>query len=137
MIDYKLKVMHDKDDTLNFYTMRHNGKAYSKEENNLVFDYSMCIIDDRHMFYTIIAEKTGGAKYRINSSKTETVTNITINKITERIESNKILEDTGYEGSIFLLLSIKYIVILVYSLSTILNTPHPTSLVLCETNVRY
>ena len=34
--------------------------------------------------------------------------NITIHKITERIESNTILEDADDEGSIKLLISIKY-----------------------------
>ena len=35
MIDYKFKVMHDEDDTLNLSAMIHNGKAYAREENKL------------------------------------------------------------------------------------------------------
>ena len=38
------------------------------------------------------------AKYKIQPSKTETVTNITFHKITVSIESNKILEVTDDEG---------------------------------------
>ena len=80
----------------------------------------MVLIYDKHSGDTIISENTYlsrnnvteiresvlsylhvvGAKYRIQSSKTETDTNITIHKINERIESNKFLEDTDYDGAI-------------------------------------
>ena len=42
----------------------------------------------------------GGTKHRIYSSKTETDTNITINKMNESIDSNTVLDVTDDEGAI-------------------------------------
>ena len=56
MIDYKLKVTHDEDDTLIFSPTRKNGKAYPREENNLGDDSSMFIPDDGNFCDTIIAK---------------------------------------------------------------------------------
>ena len=50
----------------------------------------------------------GDKKIRIYSRKTEMATNITINKMTENIESNTILEFTDAEGEIHQLINIKY-----------------------------
>ena len=44
-------------------------------------------------------------------SKTETAENITIYKMTERLEPNNILDVTDDEGAIHLLLNLKYIMI--------------------------
>ena len=66
----------------------------------------MYLTYERHMCNTVIAGKTGDAKYRIYSSKTENTTNITIHKTTEGLKSNKILEGSDDEGEINLLLNI-------------------------------
>ena len=50
----------------------------------------------------------GDKKIRIYSRKTEMATNITINRMTENIESNTILEFTDAEGEIHQLINIKY-----------------------------
>ena len=50
---------------------------------------------------------TGNEKYIIQSSKTETTKNITINKTTESIDDNKVLEVTDDEVSIHSLINIK------------------------------
>ena len=71
-----------------------------------------------------------------NQEKRETVTNITIQKITESIYYYIVLEVTDDEGEINLLINIRYTVVVAEPNSPILNTPHYTSLVLCETNVR-
>ena len=60
-----------------------------------------------------------------------------MNKMNEKIESNTILEVTDDEGSIQLLINIKYIVIVADTGSPIINTPHSTILSFCETNVIY
>ena len=56
--------------------------------------------------------------------------------MTERIESNKTLEVTDDEGANHLLISIKYTVIVVETVSPIRNSRHPTSRVFCETKFR-
>ena len=56
--------------------------------------------------------------------------------MTEIIESNKILEFTNDEGAIHLLISLKCTVIVEDPSSPILNTPHSTSHVFCDTRVR-
>ena len=157
MIYYKLKVMHDEYYKLNFSPTRHNRKAYPKEENNLGDDSSMFLAGYGNLCDTIIAAniylvrnnilqsiflilsylRIGGAKYRIYSQKTETATNITVHKITERLEYNTILEGNSDEGKIHLLLTLKYIVTVVDTVSIIINTPYSMILVFCETNVRY
>ena len=58
MIDYKLKLMNDEDDTLNFSTMRQNYKAYPREENNLGDDSSRFFLDYRNFCDTIIDDIT-------------------------------------------------------------------------------
>ena len=63
------------------------------------------------------------------------VTNITFQKITERIESCKMLEVNDDEGEIHLLVGIKYTVIVADTTPPIITTPHSTSLVFCETRV--
>ena len=156
MIDYKFKVIHYEEYTLNLFTMIQNGKDYPRGENNLGDYFSMFLTDDCNLCDTIIADNTdlrsdniteiidsvissfhiGGAKYRIHSRKIETDTNITIQKITESIDSNTILEGIDDEGSINLFLNTKYIVILVDTISPIQNTPHSMSLVFCEIIVR-
>ena len=60
-----------------------------------------------------------------------------MNKMNEKIESNTILEVTDDEGSIQLLINIKYIVIVADTGYPIINTPHSTILSFCETNVIY
>ena len=62
------------------------------------------------------------------------VTNITFNKITESIESCKILEVTDYEGAIHFVIGLKYIVIVADTGSPIITTPHSTIIFLSETN---
>ena len=68
--------------------------------------------------------------------KTTTATNITIKKITYRIEYNKILEGTDDEVRIHLLIDIKCAVIVVEPVSPIQNTPHFMRLFFCENNIR-
>ena len=46
------------------------------------------------------------------------------------------LEVNDNEGAIHLLINIKCTVIVVYPVSPIINTPHYTRLVICETNTR-
>ena len=58
MIDYKFKAVHDEDNTLSFYPMRQNIKAYPREENYFGDDSSMFTPDDEDMCDTIIYEKT-------------------------------------------------------------------------------
>ena len=96
------------------------------------------ILESRDLvLYSIhIGLHNGDAKYRIQSIKTETVTNITIPKITERIESYTILEVIDDEGLIHLLVNLKYKVIAADPGSYIRNTPHSTSCVFCKTKVR-
>ena len=55
----------------------------------------------------------------------------------ESIESNTTLEVNCDEVSIHLLINIKYKVTVVDTVYPILNMPHSTSLLFCETNVRY
>ena len=55
---------------------------------------------DLVLSYLHICLHTSNAKYIIQPSKTETSKNITLHKITERIESCKILEVPDYEVSI-------------------------------------
>ena len=156
MIDYKFKVVHYEYYTLNLYNMIRNIHNYPRGENNLGDDSSMFLTYDWNLCDTIIADNIelisnniteimdsfifyltiGGTKYRIYSSKIETDTNITIHNITESIYSNTILEGTDDEVSINLFLNTKYIVILVDTISPILNMPHYMSLVFCETIVR-
>ena len=58
MVAYKLKVMHDEDDTLYLLPMRHIRNAYPREENNCGDDSVMFLIDERHMGGTIISKNT-------------------------------------------------------------------------------
>ena len=92
-------------------------------------------IGDLVLSYLHIGLHTGYSKYSIWPIKTETVTNITLRKITKRIESCKILEATDDEGAIHWLVDIKYTVIVTDTGSPIPNTTHPTSLVFYETRV--
>ena len=55
--------------------------------------------------------------------------------MTVSIESNTILEVTDDEVATHLLINVKYIVIVAEPAPPIQNTPHSTSLVLCETIV--
>ena len=57
--------------------------------------------------------------------------------MTESIEDNTLFEVNDYEGEINFFIDIKYKVIVAENGSPILNTPHSTSLVLCEKIVRY
>ena len=86
--------------------------------------------DSLQMVYTMVMQNT------VSNKKTESITNIIIQKITERIESYKILEVNDDEGAIQLLINIKYTVIVADTGFPIRNTPHSTSLVFYETNVR-
>ena len=54
------------------------------------------------------------------------VTNITIHKITERIESYTVLEVTDDKGKIHLLINLKCTGIVTEPRSSIRNTPHST-----------
>ena len=92
---------------------------------------------DLVLSYLHLGLHNGDAKYRINSSKTETVTNITIHKINERIEYYRFMEITDYEGVIQVLINIRYTVIVKDTDSPIRNTQYSKRLVFCETNVRY
>ena len=56
--------------------------------------------------------------------------------MTERLDSNTILEGADDELGIKVILNLKYTVIVVEPVSPIWNTPHSKSLVFCETNVR-
>ena len=56
-------------------------------------------------------------------------------KFSERIEYWKFLEVTDDEGAIQSLMGIKYTVLLANTGSPILNTPHSTSIVFCETKL--
>ena len=56
--------------------------------------------------------------------------------MTERIESNTSLDVADDEGSIHLLINLKYTVIVTDPRSPIKNTPHYMILVFCETIVR-
>ena len=53
-----MKVTNDEDDTPNFSSMRHNSKAYPREENNMGVDSSMSILDDENLCDTIISKNT-------------------------------------------------------------------------------
>ena len=57
--------------------------------------------------------------------------------MTEGVESNKLLEVTDDEWTIHLLINLKYTVVVADNGYPMQNTPHYTSLVFCETNVRY
>ena len=57
--------------------------------------------------------------------------------MTERIKYNTILKGKYYEGEIYLLINPKVTMIVKENVSLIRNTPHSTSLVFYETNVRY
>ena len=58
------------------------------------------ILESRDCFlsYIQIGLHTSDEKYRIHSNKTETATDITIHKMSERLESNNILEGIDDEG---------------------------------------
>ena len=71
-----------------------------------------------------------------NQEKKEAVTNITIHKIIEIIESHTVLEVTNDRGEIHLLINLKYTVMVADDGSPILTTPYSTRLVFCETNIR-
>ena len=58
MIDYKYKVMHYKDYTLNLSTIIQNDKEHTKGENNLGDYFSMFLTDDWNLCDTIIADNT-------------------------------------------------------------------------------
>ena len=62
--------------------------------------------------------------YFIRNNRAETVTNITIHKNTERIESYKILEVTDEEGETHLLINIKCTGIVTDPRPPIRNTAH-------------
>ena len=57
--------------------------------------------------------------------------------MTKNIDYNTTLEVTDDEGSIHLLMNIKCKVTVPKTSSPIQNTKNPTSLVLCEINLRY
>ena len=104
MISYKSKAMHVEDDIINLSPIRQKINPYPRKENNCGDDSSMVLLYDGHLSDTIISGDTylsgngiveirdlvlsslrsglhnGDAKYRIYSRKTETVTNITIQK---------------------------------------------------------
>ena len=78
MIDYKLKVVHDEDDTLYLSPMRHNDKAYTREENNLGDDSSMFLQDDVNLCDTIIAENIDLSRNEIPESIYSVISSIHI-----------------------------------------------------------
>ena len=122
MVAYKSKVAYVEYYTPIFYLITNNRNKYPREE--LFCDYSseFCPYDG-HLCDTSIPENTyissneiieiryfflsslhiSGTKYRIHSGKKQTATNITIHKITESIEYNKILDFTDDKGVIHLL----------------------------------
>ena len=75
---------------------------------NIIIESRCSVIFSLH-----IVIHNGDAKYRIQQKK-QTVVNITINKITERIESHKSLKVTDDEGIIHLLTGLKCTVIVKY-----------------------
>ena len=138
MLAYKLKYIHNEDDTLYFYPKRQNINAYPREEDNcgdyfivfLTYDLNVCdtiIAQNTYLRINKILESTYsilsslhicGSKYRIYSRKTETATNINIHRTTESMDSNTILEGTDDKGASQLLLNIKYIVTVVDPISS-------------------
>ena len=152
---YIYKVVHVEINILNLPPILQNRNAYPREEN-CCDEYSRMVpVDDEHSCDTIISYNTdgrinsvpesrysvlsyihiSGAKYRIESRKIETATNITIHRMTERIESNKMSGSTDDEGEIHLLISLKCTVIVAEPNSSIQNTPYYRSCVICETKV--
>ena len=61
---------------------------------------------------------------------------MTIQKMTERIKYNTMLEGTDDEVSVHLLINPKCTMIVVYPVPPIINIPHSTCLVFCEINFR-
>ena len=55
-------------------------------------------------YLVLFSLNIGGSKYRICSRKTDTATNITIHKMTERIDSENVLDVTDCKITIHLLL---------------------------------
>ena len=126
------------------------------KEKKCGYHYSTIIPDDVNLWYTVISENTdlssnniteskdlvlsslhiSGPRYRIYSSKSNTSTNDTINKMTESIKSNTILKVNHNKGVIRLLINIKCGLELVVEPGfPFRTTQNYTSLVFCETNV--
>ena len=68
MIDYRLKVIHDDDDTLHLFPRIQNSNAYTKEENNCGDDSIMFLPYDGHMGDTVISENTDLSSNKIPES---------------------------------------------------------------------
>ena len=58
IIPYKLKVMHAEENMLNLSPIRQKMNFYPRKENNCGDEYSMVILDDKHLGDTIIARST-------------------------------------------------------------------------------
>ena len=58
MVAYKLKLMHDRYDTIHLYPMKQNTNAYNREENNCGDNSIMFFADEGHVCDTVIDEKT-------------------------------------------------------------------------------
>ena len=85
MVDYRLKLIHDEYDTINFKPIRQKINTYPRQENNCGDDSIMFLPDYGNLCDTVIAENTdlsinkmyesiylvlsyihiGGTKYRI------------------------------------------------------------------------
>ena len=92
-------MIHVEDYILNFSPIRHNRNSYPRKDNNggddssMVFYMSVTWVTLSSLiiqFPAAIIYHVGDSKYRILSSKKYITTNITIHKINENIESNKI-----------------------------------------------
>ena len=135
--------------------MIHNINAYSRSENNCGDDSIMFLPDDKHLCDTLISENTdlirnqiykriysvlsslhiGGENTGYNQAK-QKLPEILPFKNYWTIESNTILDFTGDEGEIHLLVNLKYTVIVSDRGSSIINMPHSMILVFCETIIR-
>ena len=61
-----------------------------------------------------------------------------LKKITESINYNTILEVNDENGEIYLLINLKYVTVVVADTAPpFKSTPHSTSIVFCETNVKH
>ena len=122
--------------------MKYNAQCYDEKNkqhfmwvNSSELKSENRIMEIRYLFLSSlhIGLHTGDAKYRNYSRKIKTIANITIHKITERIESYTVLEATNDEGAIHLLINLKYTVMVEDTGSPIITAPHSKNCVLCET----
>ena len=146
--------MHDKQYTLYFSPMRQNGKAYTMTEKTRVMipvcffqmagicvtpsllriqnSAEIQLLKEQIKYYHL---STLTVKNKGSTQSKQKLPQILPLKTNKRISFNTNLEVTDDEGLIHLLINLEYTVIVAESDLTIRNTPHPTNLLLCETNV--